>query len=421
MDAQGNQLLTYEHVNDSIAPYELVERVMYGSSRLGINTNKVDMLDENPEEIISLNLGNKLYEMSNHLGNVLTVINDIKVPQSANTIDVDGYLATIVSTSDYSPFGVQLDERTVSAESYRYGFQGQEKDDEIKGAGNSVNYTYRMHDPRLGRFFAVDPLAPDYPWNSPYAFSENVVINAVELEGLEKRYVYNVWYDSDGKKQYKLSHSYNDPYLKNSTRNKREYRYFDGNGNITHSRFESWDPNYVAPKEKDNSLGQRLKDNGPVALLGESATQWCHEHSWFGSHDGGNQGTWDAKDTKYAITMISAIVTIGTGGASLLIQGASWSSGTAISVLGITNSIDDMTGLASSDNNTFFQNIVGEELGANIKIGISFIGSKDALIGFVNNLDDSAKASISIIAFVNDQGNTYYGVYNQTQNKENEQ
>jgi uncharacterized protein len=63
LDAQGNQLLTYEHVNDSIAPYELTERVIYGSSRLGMNTNKVDMLDENPEELISLRLGNKLYEL----------------------------------------------------------------------------------------------------------------------------------------------------------------------------------------------------------------------------------------------------------------------------------------------------------------------------------------------------------------------
>src|SRR5690554_1687950 len=69
---------------------------------------------------------------------------------------------------------------------YRYGFQGQEMDDEVKGEGNSVNYKYRMHDPRVGRFFAVDPLAGKYPWNSPYAFSENNVIHAVELEGLEK-------------------------------------------------------------------------------------------------------------------------------------------------------------------------------------------------------------------------------------------
>jgi RHS repeat-associated protein len=72
-----------------------------------------------------------------------------------------------------------------SSNSYRYGFQGQEKDDELKGEGNSLNYTFRMHDPRVGRFFAVDPLAPQYPHNSPYAFSENRVIDAFELEGLE--------------------------------------------------------------------------------------------------------------------------------------------------------------------------------------------------------------------------------------------
>jgi RHS repeat-associated protein len=72
-----------------------------------------------------------------------------------------------------------------SSESYRYGFQGQEKDDEVKGEGNSLNYTYRMHDARVGRFFAIDPLFRDYPWNSPYAFSENRVIDGIELEGLE--------------------------------------------------------------------------------------------------------------------------------------------------------------------------------------------------------------------------------------------
>jgi RHS repeat-associated protein len=75
--------------------------------------------------------------------------------------------------------------RHESLEDYRYGFQGQEKDDEIKGEGNSLNYTFRMHDPRVGRFFAVDPLEKKYPHNSPYAFSENRVIDGVELEGLE--------------------------------------------------------------------------------------------------------------------------------------------------------------------------------------------------------------------------------------------
>lgn len=74
---------------------------------------------------------------------------------------------------------------SVDSDAYRYGFQGQERDDEVKGEGNSYNYKYRMHDVRLGRFFAVDPLAPKYPHNSPYAFSENRLIDGIELEGRE--------------------------------------------------------------------------------------------------------------------------------------------------------------------------------------------------------------------------------------------
>jgi RHS repeat-associated protein len=83
---------------------------------------------------------------------------------------------------------VLLNERTstiLGNERFRYGFQNQEMDDEVKGDGNSVNYQYRMHDTRLGRFFAIDPLAGKYPFYSPYAFSGNRVIDAIELEGLE--------------------------------------------------------------------------------------------------------------------------------------------------------------------------------------------------------------------------------------------
>ena len=72
------------------------------------------------------------------------------------------------------------------ADSYRYGFQGQEKDDEVKGEGNSINYKFRMHDPRVGRFFATDPLTSKYPHYTPYSFSGNKVIAFGELEGLEE-------------------------------------------------------------------------------------------------------------------------------------------------------------------------------------------------------------------------------------------
>jgi RHS repeat-associated protein len=72
-----------------------------------------------------------------------------------------------------------------SSSSYRYGFQGQEKDDEVSGEGNSINFEFRMYNSRLGRFMAIDPLSAKYPSNTPYAFSQNRVIDGVELEGLE--------------------------------------------------------------------------------------------------------------------------------------------------------------------------------------------------------------------------------------------
>lgn len=76
--------------------------------------------------------------------------------------------------------------------------QGQERDDEIKGSGNSVDFGLRVHDPRLGRFLSVDPLAKEFAHNSPYAFSENRVIDGIELEGAEYVHYY-VFLKNDGK------------------------------------------------------------------------------------------------------------------------------------------------------------------------------------------------------------------------------
>jgi len=87
---------------------------------------------------------------------------------------------------EYDAFGSLLPGRNYSSNSYNYGFQGQLKDDEINGAtGTNYAFEYRMHDPRIGRFWSVDPLSSKYPHNSPYAFSENRVIDSNELEGLE--------------------------------------------------------------------------------------------------------------------------------------------------------------------------------------------------------------------------------------------
>lgn len=126
-------------------------------------------------------------ELSDHLGNVLEVVTDRKLPEEStpNPGTVDHFLANVISYSDYYPYGMLMPNRHSSSESYRYGFQGQEMDDEIKGEGNSVNYKYRMHDPRVGRFFAVDPLMTKFPMMSPYVAFINNPIAFVDPLGLE--------------------------------------------------------------------------------------------------------------------------------------------------------------------------------------------------------------------------------------------
>jgi RHS repeat-associated protein len=69
---------------------------------------------------------------------------------------------------------------------YCFGFNGQEKDDEITSVpGSHLAFEYRIYDSRIGKFLSVDPLYKDYPWNSTYAFAENRVIDGIDLEGLE--------------------------------------------------------------------------------------------------------------------------------------------------------------------------------------------------------------------------------------------
>ncbi|MCF8218612.1 MAG: hypothetical protein K9J21_06490 [Bacteroidales bacterium] len=130
------------------------------------------------------------------LGNVHMTLSDYRRKEKDGQEVI--YYSQINSASDHYSFGMLLTDGSYSSGDYRFGFQGQEMDNEIKGTGNSINFKYRMHDPRIGRFFAVDPLAKKYPYNSPYAFSENDVIRAIELEGLEK-YIINIIGKSDGK------------------------------------------------------------------------------------------------------------------------------------------------------------------------------------------------------------------------------
>jgi RHS repeat-associated protein len=66
---------------------------------------------------------------------------------------------------------------------YQYKFQGQERQDEL--GLNWDSFKWRNYDYAIGRFMSIDPLAEKYVHNGVYNFSENRVIDARELEGLE--------------------------------------------------------------------------------------------------------------------------------------------------------------------------------------------------------------------------------------------
>ena len=86
----------------------------------------------------------------------------------------------IRTCSDYSPFGVELDGRTVSG-GYRFGYQGSEKDDETKGSGNSYTTEFRQLDTRTGRWLSIDPVIQ--PWQSSYCSMDGNPISKNDILG----------------------------------------------------------------------------------------------------------------------------------------------------------------------------------------------------------------------------------------------
>ena len=190
-DASGNVMATYEGYYDPSKEIinKLYEREhhIYGSSRLGIK--KSDKPEFNlaaaqipNEDLLTRTSGNRNYELSNHLGNVLSVVSDNKL-LAYQGFSLPSYRPEILSFSDYYPFGWAKPGRTESTTDYRYAFNGKEKDDGVKGSGVQYDYGFRIYDSRVARFLSVDPLMKSYPGHSPYTFVANSPILFIDEDG----------------------------------------------------------------------------------------------------------------------------------------------------------------------------------------------------------------------------------------------
>ena len=90
--------------------------------------------------------------------------------------------------------------RHASSDSYRYGFNGKEKDDELKGEGNSYDFGERLLDTRVGRWWSTDNF--EKPWLSPYQFAGNNPVNHIDPDGNDEIHFYyktQQVLDQDGK------------------------------------------------------------------------------------------------------------------------------------------------------------------------------------------------------------------------------
>ncbi len=88
---------------------------------------------------------------------------------------------------------------SVSKGEYRYGFNGMETDDDLKGEGNSLDFGARIYDSRLGRWLSVDPLADKFPNLSPFNYVSNNPNYMIDPDGKDN-IIYLVYLPSSDNK-----------------------------------------------------------------------------------------------------------------------------------------------------------------------------------------------------------------------------
>lgn len=208
LDATGNVMATYAYTETPLPVATIDHRLqslyLYGSSRLGeeridttLSALKTMQNRQNDTWYSYRSRGAKYFELGNHLGNVLVTVSDRKLPYDlGNDKLVDGYDADMWTAQDYYPFGSGMPGRRFSEGGYRYGFGGQEKDNEVSGNGNSYTAEFWQYDPRIGRRWNVDLII--LPWQSSYATFNNNPIVFIDPKGLQGERPEKNNYDEDG-------------------------------------------------------------------------------------------------------------------------------------------------------------------------------------------------------------------------------
>ncbi|MGM0565984.1 MAG: RHS repeat domain-containing protein [Bacteroidota bacterium] len=180
----NNEILaSYRHRKDTDSVY-LDQYNIYGESRLGSINMDTALENVNPGRISQYG-GIKHFEIRNHTDNVLATVSDKKLADTTGS--QAKFIPDVTMAAHYYPYGSMLPGQAKSTENYDFGYQGQEKDDELKGTGNAYYFEERMYDPRAARWLSVDPKAQKYPGQSPYNAMAGNPIKYIDPDGMEPR------------------------------------------------------------------------------------------------------------------------------------------------------------------------------------------------------------------------------------------
>ena len=190
---------------------------------MNINLSEIiPSLESDGDYVIELSmLGTHEREVTAHIGGVLGVISSPSHPDGGNLIPADDKVVTFslkgsdlqaLATNNqillnltfifhggtniielqnlkvfqvFEGYSVPLAKRMEKG--YGYGYQGSEKDSEVKGSGNHYTTYFRQLDVRLGKWWSVDPKSSVSPSVSPFAVNGNNPILMIDPLG-DKEY-----------------------------------------------------------------------------------------------------------------------------------------------------------------------------------------------------------------------------------------
>jgi RHS repeat-associated protein len=256
---------------------------------------------------------------------------------------------------------------------YRYGFNGQERDDEVSGAGNSYTAEFWQYDPRIGRRWNIDPV--NYPWQSSYScFNSNPILYQ-DPNGL-----YGTKREAKRQKESADKQGYVTGEIKSNKTgnlifNRYDYSFqgYDPNqSEATVTDYSSTDFRTSAEREfdwqmelafdnvvramKENSSGSFMQygpfgknTGGTIENFTNSMKGTTYRSDWEGSSDMDNSGDVTPEEgLKLALGTISVIA---SGGIITFVGGNTFA------YVSLGSNIDDLT--TQSDGSTLLSNVTG--------------------------------------------------------------